>query len=132
MRPTTAEGPCCGALYERYLSRRSRPLQRKSLRDAVRTVLEPGDSVSAIKILRAEFSAAVVKVAIEGRSIRPVVGDAELDRKIDGIGATALKSDLVRRARCGVTQRRARYWKASGLQHRSVRESRRRLERCSN
>ncbi|HMC12893.1 MAG TPA: zinc ribbon domain-containing protein YjdM [Gallionellaceae bacterium] len=72
--------------------------QRRVIRDAVGNVLADGDSVTVIKDLKVKGSSLVVKVGTKVKSIRLVVGDHDIDCKIDGIGAMQLKSEFVKKA----------------------------------
>ncbi len=65
-------------------------------RDANGNVLENGDTVVVIKDLK--FKGGVVKGGTKVRNIRIVDGDHDIDCKIDGIGAMALKSQFVKKA----------------------------------
>ena len=65
-------------------------------RDANGNVLENGDTVVVIKDLK--FKGGVVKGGTTVKKIRIVGGDHDIDCKIDGIGAMALKSEFVKKA----------------------------------
>ncbi|MDB6063500.1 MAG: alkylphosphonate utilization operon protein PhnA [Verrucomicrobiaceae bacterium] len=69
----------------------------KSVRDASGTVLNDGDTISVIKDLKIKGTSSVVKVGTKVKNIRLVDGDHNIDCKIDGIGAMALKSEFVRK-----------------------------------
>lgn len=66
--------------------------------DSNGNVLEDGDTITVIKDLKVKGSSAVVKVGTKVKNIRLVVGDHDIDCKIDGIGAMKLKSELVKKA----------------------------------
>lgn len=70
------------------------------IKDAAGNVLADGDTVTVIKDLKIKGSSAVVKVGTRVKNIRLVdgIGDHDIDCKIDGIGATQLKSSVVRKA----------------------------------
>jgi len=68
------------------------------VRDAFGTVLADGDSVTVIKDLKLRGGGGVVKVGTKVRAIRLVEGDHDIDCKIDGFGAMALKSEFVKKA----------------------------------
>lgn len=68
------------------------------VRDAHGNPLKDGDSVTVIKDLKVKGSSSVVKVGTKVKSIRLVEGDHNIDCKIDGIGAMALKSEFVKKA----------------------------------
>lgn len=65
-------------------------------RDANGNVLKTGDTVVVVKDLK--FRGGVVKGGTKVKNIRIVEGDHDIDCKIDGIGAMALKSEFVKRA----------------------------------
>ncbi|MCB9740186.1 MAG: alkylphosphonate utilization protein [Deltaproteobacteria bacterium] len=66
--------------------------------DAYGTPLQDGDTVTVIKDLKIKGSSQVVKVGTKVRNIRLVGGDHDIDCKIPGIGAMALKSEFVKKA----------------------------------
>ena len=66
--------------------------------DAYGNVLEDGDTVSVIKDLKVKGSSSVVKVGTKVKNIRLVVGDHNINCKIEGIGAMKLKSGFVKKA----------------------------------
>jgi protein PhnA len=68
------------------------------VRDAFGAVLADGDSVTIIKDLKLRGGGGVLKVGTKVRSIRLVDGDHDIDCKIDGFGAMALKSEFVKKA----------------------------------
>lgn len=65
-------------------------------RDANDNILENGDTVVVFKDLK--FKGGVVKGGTKVKNIRIVDGDHDIDCKIDGIGAMALKSEFVKKA----------------------------------
>ena len=67
------------------------------IKDANGKVLQDGDTVTVIKDLKVKGSSAVVKVGTKVKNIRLVDGDHDIDCKIDGIGAMALKSEFVKK-----------------------------------
>ncbi len=71
--------------------------EAKVVKDAVGNVLQDGDSVTVIKDLKVKGSSLVVKVGTKVKSIRLVDGDHDIDCKIDGVGAMALKSQFVKK-----------------------------------
>jgi len=71
---------------------------KKVVRDAYGNELKDGDSVTVIKDLKVKGPSSVVKVGTKVKSIRLVDGDHDIDCKIDGIGAMALKSEFVKKA----------------------------------
>jgi protein PhnA len=68
------------------------------INDANGNRLADGDTVAVIKDLKVKGSSAVVKVGTKVKNIRLVVGDHDIDCKIDGIGAMKLKSEFVKKA----------------------------------
>lgn len=70
----------------------------KVVRDANGNVLQDGDSITVIKDLKVKGSSSIVKVGTKVKNIRLVEGDHDIDCKIDGIGATKLKSEFVKKA----------------------------------
>jgi protein PhnA len=69
------------------------------IRDAFGTPLSDGDSVTVIKDLKVKGSSSVVKVGTKVKGIRLVTeGDHNIDCRIEGIGAMALKSEFVKKA----------------------------------
>ncbi|MHB1399814.1 MAG: zinc ribbon domain-containing protein YjdM [Trichloromonadaceae bacterium] len=68
------------------------------VRDAFGNQLSDGNGVTVIKDLKIKGSSAVVKVGTKIRNIRIVEGDHDIDCKIEGIGATQLKSEFVKMA----------------------------------
>lgn len=67
------------------------------VRDAHGTVLHDGDTVTVVKDLRLKGSSSVLKVGTKVKQIRLVDGDHNIDCKIDGFGAMALKSEFVKK-----------------------------------
>lgn len=66
--------------------------------DANGNTLQDGDTITVIKNLKVKGSSLVVKVGTKVKNIRLVEGDHNIDCKIDGIGAMALKSEFVKKA----------------------------------
>lgn len=71
--------------------------QKRVVRDAYGNVLNDGDTVTVVKDLKIKGSSSVVKVGTKVKNIRLVEGDHDIDCKIDGIGAMALKSEFVKK-----------------------------------
>lgn len=67
------------------------------VKDANGRVLEDGDTVTVIKDLKIKGSSQVVKVGTKVKNIRLIVGDHDIDCKIEGIGAMQLKSQFVKK-----------------------------------
>lgn len=74
------------------------PPEVRIVRDAFGNELKAGDAITVIKDLKIKGSSSVVKVGTKIRIIRLVDGDHDIDCKIDGIGAMALKSEFVKKA----------------------------------
>jgi protein PhnA len=68
------------------------------VKDANGTVLQNGDSVVLIKSLDVKGAAKAIKIGTKVKNIRLVDGDHNIDCKIEGYGAMALKSEFVRKA----------------------------------
>ena len=68
------------------------------VRDANGTVLKDGDAVTIVKDLKVKGAASALKVGTKVKSIRLVAGDHNIDCKIDGFGAMALKSEFVKKS----------------------------------
>ncbi len=68
------------------------------VRDANGNVLADGDSVVVIKDLKLKGGGGVLKMGTKVKSIRLVEGDHNIDCRIEGFGAMALKSEFVRKA----------------------------------
>lgn len=72
------------------------------VRDANGNVLETGDSVIVIKDLKVKGSSLVIKGGTKIKNIRLVEGGGvaghNIDCKITGVGAMALKSEFVKKA----------------------------------
>jgi protein PhnA len=68
------------------------------VRDSNGNVLNDGDTVTVIKDLKVKGSSSVVKVGTKAKNIRIIVGDHDIDCKIDGFGAMQLKSEFVKKA----------------------------------
>jgi protein PhnA len=68
------------------------------VRDANGTTLSDGDSVVVMKDLKVKGATSALKVGTRVKNIRLVDGDHNIDCRIDGFGAMALKSEFVRKA----------------------------------
>ena len=68
------------------------------VKDAYGTVLKDGDSVTIVKDLKVKGATGALKVGTKVKSIRLVEGDHNIDCKIDGFGAMALKSEFVKKS----------------------------------
>ncbi|SMO53719.1 phosphonoacetate hydrolase [Solitalea koreensis] len=68
------------------------------VKDANGNLLQDGDSVIVIKNLPVKGASGPVKAGTKVKNIRLTEGDHNIDCKIDGFGAMALKSEFVRKA----------------------------------
>lgn len=68
------------------------------VKDANGNILADGDSVVTIKTLPVKGSSQSIKAGTKVKNIRLVEGDHNIDCKIDGFGAMALKSEFVKKA----------------------------------
>jgi protein PhnA len=66
--------------------------------DSLGNELQTGDSVIVIKDLPVKGMSKSVKAGTKVKNIRLTDGDHNIDCKIDGFGAMALKSEFVRKA----------------------------------
>jgi protein PhnA len=71
--------------------------EKKLFYDANGVELKNGDTVTVIKHLKIKGSASSVKIGTKVKNIRLVDGDHDIDCKIPGLGAMALKSKFVRK-----------------------------------
>lgn len=69
-----------------------------TVKDANGNVLQDGDTVVLIKDLPVKGAPKPIKAGTKVKNIRLVDGDHNIDCKIDGFGAMALKSIYVRKA----------------------------------
>lgn len=69
------------------------------VKDAHGNLLENGDTVVLIKDLKPKGTSSVLKVGTKVKNIRLVEGDHNIDCKIEGFGAMALKSEFVKKAK---------------------------------
>lgn len=68
------------------------------VKDSNGNILQNGDSVVTIKNLPVKGSSQSIKAGTKVRNIRLVDSDHNIDCKIDGFGAMALKSEFVKKA----------------------------------
>lgn len=68
------------------------------IKDANGNVLQDGDSVVVVKDLPVKGMPKPVKAGTKVKNIRLKDGDHNIDCKIDGFGAMALKSEFVKKA----------------------------------
>lgn len=67
------------------------------VRDAVGNILKDGDSVTMIKDLKVKGATSSLKAGTKVKNIRLVDGDHNIDCRIEGFGAMALKSEFVKK-----------------------------------
>jgi protein PhnA len=67
------------------------------VKDANGNILQNGDTVVTIKNLPVKGSSQSIKAGTKVRNIRLVDSDHNIDCKIDGFGAMALKSEFVKK-----------------------------------
>ena len=68
------------------------------VKDANGNPLQNGDSVIVVKDLPVKGASGPIKAGTKVKNIRLAEGDHNIDCKIDGFGAMALKSEFVRKA----------------------------------
>lgn len=68
------------------------------VKDANGNILQNGDSVVVIKTLPVKGHTKDIKIGTKVKNIRLTEGDHNIDCKIDGFGAMALKSEFVKKA----------------------------------
>ena len=66
--------------------------------DANGNVLQDGDDVVVVKDLPVKGAPKNIKAGTKVRGIRLVAGDHNIDCRVDGFGAMALKSEFVKKA----------------------------------
>lgn len=67
------------------------------VKDANGNVLEDGDTVVIVKDLPVKGAPKPIKAGTKVKNIRLVEGDHNIDCKVDGFGAMALKSEFVKK-----------------------------------
>ena len=67
------------------------------VKDANGNILKDGDTVTIIKDLKVKGASSSIKIGTKVKNIRLVEGDHNIDCKIDGFGAMALKSEFVKK-----------------------------------
>tara|TARA_R110001592_G_scaffold162584_2_gene395909 strand:- start:35801 stop:36085 length:285 start_codon:yes stop_codon:yes gene_type:complete len=68
------------------------------VKDANGNPLSDGDTVVVVKNLPVKGASAPIKAGTKVKNIRLTEGDHNIDCKIDGFGAMALKSEFVKKA----------------------------------
>lgn len=90
---------CPECAHEWTLAAPAEPAEAELVvKDAHGNRLQDGDSVVLIKDLKVKGSPSPLKMGTKVKNIRLVDGDHNLDCKIDGFGAMALKSEFVKKA----------------------------------
>ena len=89
---------CPECAHEWPIAAAEEVVEDRVVRDAFGNELKAGDSITVIKDLKIKGSSSVVKVGSKIKIIRLVLGDHDIDCKIDGIGAMQLKSEFVKKA----------------------------------
>ena len=90
--------PECANEWPKASAAIAAPAEARVVRDANGNVLQDGDSVILIKELKVKGAPTPLKAGTKVKRIRLVEGDHDIDCKIDGFGAMALKSEFVRKA----------------------------------
>lgn len=67
------------------------------VKDANGNVLQDGDSVVIVKHLPVKGAPKAIKAGTKVKNIRLTEGDHNIDCKVDGFGAMALKSEFVKK-----------------------------------
>ena len=92
--------PECGHEWDpaAQAAEESAPSGELVVKDANGAILQNGDSVVLIKSLDVKGAAKPIKIGTKVKNIRLVDGDHNIDCKIEGYGAMALKSEFVKKA----------------------------------
>ncbi len=93
--PETYTCPECGFEWKPLETAAATAL---TVKDANGTLLNDGDSVIVLKNLPVKGASGPIKAGTKVKNIRLAEGDHNIDCKIDGFGAMALKSEFVRKA----------------------------------
>jgi len=88
--------PECG--HEWSLSEQKEEESTPTVKDANGNTLEEGDDVTIVKDLPVKGAPKPIKAGTKVKNIRIVDGDHNIDCKIPGFGAMALKSEFVKKA----------------------------------
>jgi protein PhnA len=78
-------------------SKESIEAEEAVVKDANGNILQNGDTVSIVKDLPVKGAPKAIKAGTKVKNIRLVDGDHNIDCKIDGFGAMALKSEFVKK-----------------------------------
>lgn len=88
---------CPECAYEWTLEGETENQDENVVKDANGNVLNDGDTVMVIKDLKVKGASSALKAGTKVKNIRLVDGDHNIDCKIDGFGAMALKSEFVKK-----------------------------------
>lgn len=89
---------CCPECGHEWDGSASSPEQEEAVKDSNGNPLADGDTVILIKDLKVKGSSSTIKVGTKVKNVRLVVGDHNIDCKIEGFGAMKLKSEFVKKA----------------------------------
>lgn len=89
--------PECGHEWDPRVEAAAERMASAEVRDAYNNVLADGDTVLVIKDLKLKGGGGVLKMGTKVKNIRLVDGDHNIDCRIEGFGAMALKSEFVRK-----------------------------------
>lgn len=90
--------PECGNEWNAEEQEQSASVEGFVVKDSNGQILQHGDSVVTIKNLPVKGTSQSIKAGTKVRNIRLVDSDHNIDCKIDGFGAMALKSEFVKKA----------------------------------
>lgn len=88
---------CPECAHEWTLGAESQSEDENVVKDANGNILNDGDSVMVVKDLKVKGASSALKAGTKVKNIRLVDGDHNIDCKIDGFGAMALKSEFVKK-----------------------------------
>src|SRR5690606_41048846 len=89
---------CPECAYEWNPDEKTESADELVVKDCNGNILQNGDTVVTIKNLPVRGSSQSIKAGTKVRNIRLVDSDHNIDCKIDGFGAMALKSEFVKKA----------------------------------
>ncbi len=87
----------CPDCYNEWSSTAVETIDTFIVKDANGTILQNGDTVVTIKNLPIKGIAQTIKAGTKVKKIKLVDSDHNIDCKIDGFGAMALKSEFVKK-----------------------------------
>ena len=88
---------CPECAHEWTLGAETQGEDENVVKDANGNILNDGDSVMVVKDLKVKGASSALKAGTKVKNIRLVDGDHNIDCKIDGFGAMALKSEFVKK-----------------------------------